>query len=261
MSDREQRSERRQRLAVRAARLLPAFDLDTTAAAAMAADRHEMLQALRSLPPRGVCDHQAAHAAISPDSYTLRQAAVSWRLCPPQTVRQASEDRSKRVKAAARGTSAWPGRELGKPRATRQTATREASTWLDRDSYAQARVLSYRDFGTLRDVSHYPGIIAGLVHSDDETRYIAAHVPLPLWMLAALAGDTRSDTRSAAARQPSCPPCILEHLATDPIEHLRLDVAKHPGCPPHVLETLADDTDPLVASAALDRLPGRLPGL
>ena len=220
----------------RTARMLPAFDL--VAAAETAGVQHpEMLQALRSCQPRGRCDHKAARVAVSHESFAAREAAISWRWCPPHATRRATEDRSKRVQAAARGTSAWPGRSVLRVGAARRVVAVGAQT--DTSPHMMGRLRAY------------PAMIAGMLqHDDRQMRARLAYTPgSPPWVLAALPFDKEHPIEYDVARNENSPSVVLERLAWSDDHEIRCCVAENANCPPRVLEQLASDDHSFVRLA------------
>ena len=219
-----------QTAAVRCARLLAGFSIDTAAAAAGVSRRH-MLQALNATVGRGVCA-EIATAAAAVGQIDSRIVALTHRACPPPTARRAGGDISVSVRRAGVGVAGWSARSSGH---------RVASRGVVAAVVASDPVLSpvaAIDGAQVAWLVH----LAGRAHPDTRTA-VAGHVQCPPMLLEVLAADSDRYVRKAVAENVACPHGLLGRLAAGSAS-MRQAVANNVACPQVLLERLACDDDP-----------------
>ena len=227
---------------VRAVRSAPGFNIAAVAAAAGVGYR-SLQKHLRNAEGRGPCSQTAAAAAATkPEKAGLRTRVAGLSLthpaCPPTAVRAAGTERSPVVRDAPAGTAAWAGRLSSDTAITRRFAVCALSADYPH-SGPHRMVLAAMSQGCP------PALLGHL-----PTNHAASNpncLPQTLWYFS----GTDEAAASNTARNPVCPPALLEVLSHHQQETVRSSTAENPNCPPGLLSGLADDPDSVVALAAL----------
>ena len=229
------------RAAIRAARSAPQMllcDIANTTETSETA----LVQALRSLPPRGPCHHTTTemtqHSTVG-----AQAAAFAHRTRQPPQVRAAAGSVFSEISEAATGTTAaWAGRHdahalhTSIPRAVLVRRSTDTQIVVVNPSCPPLVATAIAD-SSHQNAAALAVLASACPHAvtNQTTETAASHPNWPTKTVEAFAADHRTAIRTAAATHPRLPPQLITHLATDPNHHVRAATAHNPRTPPQLI--------------------------